>query len=168
MKEKIGRILKRVRKEKGMTLEEMAKFAGASRTSLSYWERGINSPPGDILMDLAKRLDFIDELLAEEPTEEELAEQRMEEMKRQAKEICEQLESVGLMNKADEEDVEILKLKLQQQAEKFTKLEKKISKFEKQLKDISDMKERMSAIEHQYNINQNRDIVLNTAGSKKT
>ena len=65
---KIGFFLKELRKEKGITQEELAETFGVTSQSISKWELGINCP--DITM-LPKIADYyrvsIDELLGYKP-----------------------------------------------------------------------------------------------------
>ena len=44
MDEDFGAILRRIRKERGMTLEEMAKLLGTTKQALSRYERGQRTP----------------------------------------------------------------------------------------------------------------------------
>ena len=164
-KNKIGNLIKKARKNKGMTLQQVADLCGTSNSMVSHWERGINIPAGDVLVKLAKKLDFIEELMADDPTDEEFLVEEVARLTKIANDVSDKLSTIPdkYLNQKSPISERVEKIETQ-----FSKLEKKISKFEKQLKDISDMKERMNAIENQYNINQNRDIVLNTAGSKKT
>lgn len=44
MDEDFGDVLRRIRKERGMTLEEMAKLLGTTKQALSRYERGQRTP----------------------------------------------------------------------------------------------------------------------------
>ena len=50
---KIGRFLKDLRKEKGLTQEQLAEQFHVSRRTVSRWETGSNLPDLDILMEMA-------------------------------------------------------------------------------------------------------------------
>ena len=50
---KIGRLLQELRKEKGLTQEQLAERMGVARRTVSRWETGSNMPDLDILMELA-------------------------------------------------------------------------------------------------------------------
>lgn len=50
---KIGRFLKCLRKEKGMTQEQFAELLGVSGRTVSRWETGSNMPDLDVLIQIA-------------------------------------------------------------------------------------------------------------------
>ena len=50
---KIGKLLQELRKEKGLTQEQLAERMGVARRTVSRWETGSNMPDLDILMELA-------------------------------------------------------------------------------------------------------------------
>lgn len=50
---KIGSFLRELRKEKGITQEQLAELTGVSNRSVSRWETGTNLPDLDILIQLA-------------------------------------------------------------------------------------------------------------------
>ena len=50
---KIGAFLQELRKEKGLTQEQLAEQTGVSRRTVSRWETGNNMPDLDILMELS-------------------------------------------------------------------------------------------------------------------
>ena len=50
---KIGGFLKEIRKEKGLTQEQLAEQFNVSRRSVSRWETGSNLPDVDILIEMA-------------------------------------------------------------------------------------------------------------------
>ncbi|MGN0638531.1 MAG: helix-turn-helix domain-containing protein [Huintestinicola sp.] len=50
---KIGSFLRELRKEKGLTQEQLAELTGVSNRSVSRWETGTNLPDLDILIQLA-------------------------------------------------------------------------------------------------------------------
>lgn len=61
---KIGLFLKELRREKGLTQEQLAEVLGVTNRSVSRWENGINMPDFDLLINLARYYEVgIDELL---------------------------------------------------------------------------------------------------------
>lgn len=50
---KIGKFLQELRKEKGMTQEQLAEEVGVARRTVSRWETGSNLPDMDVLIELA-------------------------------------------------------------------------------------------------------------------
>lgn len=46
---KIGKMLQTLRKEKGMTQEQLAEKLGVARRTVSRWETGSNMPDLDVL-----------------------------------------------------------------------------------------------------------------------
>ena len=50
---KIGRFLQSLRKEKGLTQEQLAEKIGVARRTVSRWETGNNMPDLDILIELS-------------------------------------------------------------------------------------------------------------------
>lgn len=50
---KIGALLKELRKEKGMTQEQLAEHLGVARRTVSRWETGSNLPDLDVLVILS-------------------------------------------------------------------------------------------------------------------
>ena len=51
--QKIGTFLKELRKEKGLTQEQLAETLNVSRRTVSRWETGNNMPDLDLLMEIA-------------------------------------------------------------------------------------------------------------------
>ena len=47
---KIGKFLKKLRKEKNMTQEELGSRVGVTNKTISKWENGNYMPPVDVLM----------------------------------------------------------------------------------------------------------------------
>ena len=50
---KIGRFLQELRKEKGLTQEQLAEQMGVARRTVSRWETGSNMPDLDVLLELS-------------------------------------------------------------------------------------------------------------------
>ena len=51
---KIGRFIKSLRQEKGLTQEQLAEVLGVTNRSVSRWENGNNLPDLSVLLELAK------------------------------------------------------------------------------------------------------------------
>lgn len=51
--QKIGTFLKTLRKEKGLTQEQMAEVFNVSRRTVTRWETGVNMPDLDLLVEIA-------------------------------------------------------------------------------------------------------------------
>ena len=75
---KIGKFLQELRKEKGLTQEQLAEQVGVARRTISRWETGSNMPDLDILIELS---DFYDVDLRELLSGERRSEQMDKEMK---------------------------------------------------------------------------------------
>ncbi len=75
---KIGRFLQDLRREKGITQEELAEKVGVARRTVSRWETGSNMPDLDILIELA---DYYDVDLREILNGERKSEQMDKELK---------------------------------------------------------------------------------------
>ena len=70
---KIGNLLKTLRKEKGITQEQLAEALGVTNRSVSRWETGANLPDFDLLMELASYYNVgIEELLNGERKDEHM------------------------------------------------------------------------------------------------
>ena len=75
---KIGSMLQELRKEKGMTQEQLAEQLSVARRTVSRWETGSNMPDLDILIELS---DFYDVDLREILSGERKSEKMNEETK---------------------------------------------------------------------------------------
>lgn len=75
---KIGKFLQELRKEKGLTQEQLAEQMGVARRTVSRWETGSNMPDMDILIELS---DFYVVDLREILSGERKSEHMNEEMK---------------------------------------------------------------------------------------
>ena len=63
--------LKRFRKQKGLTQENVAEALNVVRQTISKWEKGISVPDADILIKLAEILDVsVSELIGSDVTDE--------------------------------------------------------------------------------------------------
>lgn len=68
---KIGKFIAQLRKEKGLTQEQVACELGISDRAVSKWERGINLPDASLMLELAAILGIsVNELLSGEIIEE--------------------------------------------------------------------------------------------------
>ncbi len=62
--QKMGLFIKRLRKEKSITQEQLSEILGVTNRSVSRWENGVNLPDLGLLIDLAKCFDVgVEELL---------------------------------------------------------------------------------------------------------
>ena len=52
--QKIGGFLKELRKERGVTQEQLAQILGVSNRSVSRWENGNNLPDLDLLIQISE------------------------------------------------------------------------------------------------------------------
>ena len=84
--QKIGLFLKTLRKEKGMTQEQIAEVFNVSRRTVTRWETGVNMPDLDILVEIA---DYYDVDLRELFDGERKSEKMNEEMKDTLKQVAE-------------------------------------------------------------------------------
>ena len=75
---KVGAFLQTLRKEKGLTQEQLAEQVGVARRTVSRWETGSNMPDLDILLELA---DFYSVDLREILDGERKSEQMNEQLK---------------------------------------------------------------------------------------
>ena len=91
---KIGRLLQELRKEKGLTQEQLAERMGVARRTVSRWETGSNMPDLDILMELA-------DLYAVDLREILSGERKSERMDREMKETVLQVADYSNEEKPD-------------------------------------------------------------------
>ncbi len=75
---KIGNMLKELRKEKGLTQEQLAEHFGVSNRTVSRWETGSNMPDLSLLVELS---DFYDTDIREIINGERKSEKMNEELK---------------------------------------------------------------------------------------
>ncbi|MEF2920065.1 MAG: helix-turn-helix domain-containing protein [Acutalibacteraceae bacterium] len=83
---KIGEFLKELRKEKGLTQEQLAEQFNVSRRSISRWETGSNLPDVDILIEMA---DYYEVDLRELIDGERKSEKMNEELKETVLKVAE-------------------------------------------------------------------------------
>ena len=83
---KIGSMLQKLRKEKGMTQEQLAEKLGVARRTVSRWETGSNMPDLDVLIELS---DFYAVDLREILSGERKSEQMNEETKETVLQVAE-------------------------------------------------------------------------------
>ncbi len=78
---KFGTFLKELRKEKGLTQEQLSEYLGVSNRSVSRWETGTNMPDIDLVIELADYFDVsIEELLEGERKAESMDEKTKESL----------------------------------------------------------------------------------------
>jgi transcriptional regulator with XRE-family HTH domain len=76
---KIGRFLQELRKEKGLTQEQLAEKTGVARRTVSRWETGTNMPDLDILIELSDLYEVdLREILSGERKSEKMNEELKE------------------------------------------------------------------------------------------
>lgn len=56
MKYEIGNRIRKYRKERNMTQEQLAMLINVSKGRISNWEQGLNRPDADILSDICRAL----------------------------------------------------------------------------------------------------------------
>ena len=62
---KIGKFISELRRERGLTQEQLAEKLGTSNKTISRWENGNYMPPVEMLMELSKFFEVsINELLS--------------------------------------------------------------------------------------------------------
>ena len=86
--EKIGKFIAKVRKEKSMTQQELAKKLNITDRAISHWENGRSMPDAGIMLELCKLLDInVNELLSAKKiikeSYNEHAEENLLEMRRE-------------------------------------------------------------------------------------
>ena len=86
--EKIGKFIAKVRKEKNMTQQELAKKLNITDRAISHWENGRSMPDAGIMLELCKLLDInVNELLSAKKiikeSYNEQAEENLLEMRRE-------------------------------------------------------------------------------------
>lgn len=84
--DKIGKFLKELRKEKGLTQEKMAEEFNVSRRTITRWETGSNLPDISILVDIS---DYYDVDLRELLNGEKRSERMDKELKDTVKKVAE-------------------------------------------------------------------------------
>ncbi|MBQ5436860.1 MAG: helix-turn-helix transcriptional regulator, partial [Firmicutes bacterium] len=92
---KAGAFLKDLRKEKGITQEQLAEELGVSDRTISRWETGNNMPDISLLVEIA---DFFDVSIPEIIK----GERKSEEMKEESKEVA---ETMSYYAKAEKEQL---------------------------------------------------------------
>ena len=56
MKYEIGNRIRKYRKDRGLTQEQLADMINVSKGRISNWEQGINRPDADVLADICRAL----------------------------------------------------------------------------------------------------------------
>ena len=83
---KIGKFLQELRKEKGLTQEQLAEYTGVARRTVSRWETGNNIPDMDVLIELS---DFYEVDIREILNGERKSERMNEELKETVLQVAE-------------------------------------------------------------------------------
>ena len=92
---KVGAFLKDLRREKGITQEQLAEELGVSGRTISRWETGNNMPDISLLVEIAEFFDVsIPEIIK--------GERKSEDMKEEAKEVAETMSDYA---KAEKEEL---------------------------------------------------------------
>ena len=92
---KVGAFLKDLRREKGITQEQLAEELGVSGRTISRWETGNNMPDISLLVEIAEYFDVsIPEIIK--------GERKSEDMKEEAKEVAETMSDYA---KAEKEEL---------------------------------------------------------------
>ena len=92
---KVGSFLKDLRREKGITQEQLAEELGVSGRTISRWETGNNMPDIGLLVEIAEYFDVsIPEIIK--------GERKSEDMKEEAKEVAETMSDYA---KAEKEEL---------------------------------------------------------------
>ena len=92
---KVGAFLKDLRREKGITQEQLAEELGVSGRTISRWETGNNMPDIGLLVEIAEYFDVsIPEIIK--------GERKSEDMKEEAKEVAETMSDYA---KAEKEEL---------------------------------------------------------------
>lgn len=99
---KIGRFMKELRNEKGVTQEQLSEIFCVSNRSVSRWENGVNMPDFDLVIELAKYFEVdIDELLNGERKSKTKNEMKSEEKSEMRSETCDRKAEETLLKVAD-------------------------------------------------------------------
>jgi len=99
--EKIGKFIAKVRKEKNMTQQELAKKLNITDRAISHWENGRSMPDAGIMLELCKLLDInVNELLsAKKIVKESYNEQAEENLLEMRREIESQNKKILTLNR---------------------------------------------------------------------
>ena len=99
--EKIGKFIVKVRKEKNMTQQELAKKLNITDRAISHWENGRSMPDAGIMLELCKLLDInVNELLsAKKIIKESYNEQAEENLLEMRREIESQNKKILTLNR---------------------------------------------------------------------
>lgn len=101
--DKMGRMLRDLRKEKGLTQEQLAEHFGVSNRTISRWENGINMPDISVLVEIAEFYEVgILELIEGERTQEKMETDNNNQLKKIAEYSDEQNHMmISKINKRD-------------------------------------------------------------------
>lgn len=101
--DKMGCMLRNLRKEKGLTQEQLAEHFGVSNRTISRWENGINMPDISVLVEIAEFYEVgILELIEGERTQEKIETDNNNQLKKIAEYSDEQNHMmISKINKRD-------------------------------------------------------------------
>lgn len=140
MKNKIGKLLNKARTDNKMSLQQVADMCNVSKSTVSCWERGINIPAGDILIKLAKKLDFMEELAADDPEDEDVILEEYEKIKANIAEINHKLSFLPIPKDIPEfKDNKVDSAGIKNLEKKISKIEKSVSSLSERLKQFQEM-----------------------------
>lgn len=77
---RIGLFLKELRKEKGLTQEQLSEILGVTNRSISRWENGVNMPDFDLVIEIANYFDVSMEELLNGERKKEIMDKKSEEI----------------------------------------------------------------------------------------
>ena len=99
--EKIGKFIAKIRKEKNMTQQELAKKLNITDRAISHWENGRSMPDAGIMLELCKLLDInVNELLsAKKIIKESYNEQAEENLLEMRREIESKNKNILILNR---------------------------------------------------------------------
>lgn len=76
---RIGSFLRELRKEKGLTQEQLAETLGVSNRSVSRWENGVNLPDFDLVIEIARYFSVSIEEFLDGEKKQEMLDQKTEQ-----------------------------------------------------------------------------------------
>ena len=74
----IGRAIKEGLKRKNMSQKDLAEIMKVSKSSVTYWVKGLSFPPGDKLIKIIRDLDIVNDLFSNYVKKEEQKEEESE------------------------------------------------------------------------------------------
>ena len=65
----LGKLIKQARIDKNISQKELADEFGVTSSAISAWERNKTTPPAYVLIELAKKLEIVDEIFGRSKTQ---------------------------------------------------------------------------------------------------